>query len=473
MLFFAALFFAEPMPLDMPRAEAYLVRDSDGSSRLEDRFSDLDLWTSRTILGRWFDESGRLFTVARLSELAPGKDVSFMTRAKYVSQVVSIGKKDESVRLDSIRLLSPFDLPEEPIKPRNPIRGFDSVLYYHGTNTSSVVAAFLPDESPVWYLALWDLAEGDVFEDCLEIFEDEFLSKWGEIKKKTLVSELGLKSVKRNQKKKLTKNDERELLRADARHSITNYPSWRAVDSKEFTIIENLPREGSFISELTNSLAAARARYQALMPSPLDGTNVLALARIFKNRAEYLDSLGVNGVDGMEWSAAYWSVARREIVAHLPLGGEKELLKTFKHEAFHQYFSYACSMIAASPWINEGYAQYFEDEDSFDWKCDVDIEAFSAMLPSLIVMDYEQFYSGSDIERHIKYRLAWSIAYFLEKGAHKVLREPFKNVKKDYIASLLKNHDMQKASADAFGSEENFKRFVAEWRKFWRATSGD
>ncbi|MBR4893800.1 MAG: hypothetical protein IKZ36_01225, partial [Kiritimatiellae bacterium] len=199
MLFFAALFFAEPMPLDMPRAEAYLVRDSDSSSRLEDRFSDLDLWTSRTIIGRWFDESGRLFTVARLSELAPGKDVSFMTRAKYVSQIVPIGKKDESVRLDSIRLLSPFDLPEEPIKPRNPIRGFDSVLYYHGTNTSSVVAAFLPEESPVWYLALWDLAEGDVFEDCLEVFEDEFLSKWGEIKKKTLVSELGLKSVKRNQ----------------------------------------------------------------------------------------------------------------------------------------------------------------------------------------------------------------------------------------------------------------------------------
>ena len=82
MLFFAALFFAEPMPLDMPRAEAYLVRDSDGSSRLEDRFSDLDLWTSRTILGRWFDESGRLFTVARLSELAPGEGCLFYDARK-------------------------------------------------------------------------------------------------------------------------------------------------------------------------------------------------------------------------------------------------------------------------------------------------------------------------------------------------------------------------------------------------------
>ncbi len=473
MLFFAALFFAEPMPLDMPRAEAYLVRDSDGTSRLEDRFSDLDLWTSRTILGRWFDDSGRLFTVARLSELAPGKDVSFMTRAKYVHGAVQLGKKDESARLDSIRLLSPLDLPEEPSKPRNPIRGFDSVLYYHGTNTSSVVAAFIPEESPVWYLAVWDLAEGDVFDDCLEVFEDEFLSKWGEIKKKNLISELGFKSEKRKAKKKRARDDERELLRADARHSITNYPSWRAIDSNEFTILENLPHESAFMTELTNSLFVARARYGAVMPSPLDGSNVLALARIFKNRSEYLDSLGVNGVEGMEWSAAYWSAARREIVAYLPPGGEKELLKTFRHEAFHQYFSYACSMIAASPWINEGYAQYFEDEESFNWKCDVDLEAFAEMIPALMAMDYEQFYSGSDIERHIKYRLAWSIAYFLEKGAHKVLREPFKNVKRDYIASLLKNHDMQKATADAFGSEENFKRFVAEWRKFWRATSGD
>jgi hypothetical protein len=37
------------------------------------------------------------------------------------------------------------------------------------------------------------------------------------------------------------------------------------------------------------------------------------------------------------------------------------------------------------------------------------------------------------------------------------------------MASLLKNRDMRKATSDAFGSEENFRRFIAEWKKFWQA----
>lgn len=473
MLFLASLFFLEPMPLDMPRAEAYQVRSEDGKMRLEDRFSELDLWTSRAVLGRWFGRDGRLFTLFRLNELAPCNGDSFMTRAKYAANVPSVGKKDESLRLEALKLLSPFELPEEPLKPRNPIRGFDSVLYYHGTNTSSVVAAFLPEESPAWYLAVWDLIEGDSFDASLEAFEDMFLSKWGEIKKTTLTSEIGFKIEKPQAKARKNSLSERELLRADARHSITNYSSWRAVDAKEFTVLDNLPAGSGFVTQLTNELTRMRARYAETIPSPLDGSEVLALARIFRNRDEYLASLGVNGIDNMEWSAAYWSPARREIVAHLPAGGEKELLRTFRHEAFHQYLSYACSMIPASPWFNEGYAQYFEDEASVDWRIDCDIEKLSESIPSVLAMDYDLFYSGTDAERYIKYRLAWSMAVFIEKGAHKVTREPFKRLKEDYIASLLKNHDMRKATQDAFGSEENLKRFVAEWKKFWLAMSGD
>ena len=46
-----SLFFVTADPLDMPRAEAFLVRDS-GTMRLEDRYDRLDLWTSRAVLGR-------------------------------------------------------------------------------------------------------------------------------------------------------------------------------------------------------------------------------------------------------------------------------------------------------------------------------------------------------------------------------------------------------------------------------------
>ena len=47
----ASLFFTNPAPLDMPRAEAYFVREN-GRRRLEDRFDRLDMWTSRTVTGR-------------------------------------------------------------------------------------------------------------------------------------------------------------------------------------------------------------------------------------------------------------------------------------------------------------------------------------------------------------------------------------------------------------------------------------
>ena len=92
MVLLASLFFVRAMPLDMPRAEAYLVTEPSGRMRLEDRYDELDLWTSRAVLGRWIDDSGRLFTVARLHEVAPEKTSSltssqaFFTAAAMVSE---------------------------------------------------------------------------------------------------------------------------------------------------------------------------------------------------------------------------------------------------------------------------------------------------------------------------------------------------------------------------------------------------
>ena len=65
-----SLFFTEPAPLDMPQAEAYLVNE-DGMLRLEDRYDVLDLWISRSVLGRWEDGEGRQFALSRLEEKPP------------------------------------------------------------------------------------------------------------------------------------------------------------------------------------------------------------------------------------------------------------------------------------------------------------------------------------------------------------------------------------------------------------------
>ena len=216
-----------------------------------------------------------------------------------------------------------------------------------------------------------------------------------------------------------------------------------------------------------------RAKYAAALPTPLNGSNVLCVARIYATRDEYLDALETDGITNMTWSAAYWSPQRRELVAYLPPDGGQELLRTIRHEAFHQYLSYATSMISASPWLNEGYAQYFEDDGNADWGegvelTDENLDRMAAAIPPLLLMDYAQFYDGNDFARRFKYRLAWSIVRFLEKGADEVRLKPFAGLKQRYVEALLETRDMRRATSAAFKDEDLLKKFIAEWKKFWK-----
>ena len=466
----ASLFFTNPSPLEMPRAQAYLVRE-EGVYRLEDRFDKTDLWISRTVDGSWRDDDGREFLLATLANAIPplAKDAP-VTRADYVATLLPIGKKKDAEALFyAVDMLSPVAPTEEFFRPHQMPRGYKDVRYYQGTNESAIVCAFLPEKSERWYLAAWTLVPEDVYDDSLKTFDDEFLRKRDTWPKGYAVEEedSGKKSKKRAKDKEAP--NERELLRADARHSVALYDNWRVTDGDEFTVLDDIGNASSFIVSVTNDLKRMRAAYAATVPSHIDGSNVLAVARIFASREEYLDALEANDHDDMEWSAAYWSPQRRELVAYLPPDGSEKLLETIRHEAFHQYLSYATSMISASPWFNEGYAQYFEKgPNGPDFIDPTDLVTCAEQLPALMAMDHGEFYAGTDQERHLKYRLALAIVFFLEKGAPEVRFAPFKDVKRDYVDELIKTKDMRKATAAAFKTEDNMKLFVNEWVKYWK-----
>ena len=469
-LVLAAFLLARPAPLDMPRAEAWLVRGTDGVSRLEDRYDAFDLWTSRSVLGRWEDDDGRLFTVARLDVLPPSGGDLPATRTAAASRRVTVSKKETDLRDRAVARLSPGAPAGAPVPPHLPVRGIEETLYYPMTNTTALVCAFLPEESPAWYLAVWELLPGDDPEAARTEFEEGFLVRWRELVASDLRSELAAPAPRAG-RRRAAPPTERELLRADARHSVTNYASWHVTDGETFSILDNLPDAStSVVAAFTNDLSRLLPRFAAAFPSPLDGSNVLSVARIYRDRDEYLDAVG----EEMKWSAACWSQSRRELVAHLPAGGRDELLKTLRHESFHQYLSYAAAMITVSPWLNEGYAQYFEDVDDDDWGLgeipdEGRLAAFASLIPALLQMDYERFYAGTDAERRLKYRLAWSVARFLERGAPEILKTPFADLKRDYLSALLKTRDMSLATAAAFGSVERVELFVEEWLKYWKA----
>ena len=455
----------------MPRAEAYLVQE-DGKLRLEDRYDKLDLWTSQTVIGRWVDDDERVFSLSALSVAPPKVDGhETLTRVDYAAGRVPMPRIRANRRRppafrQAISLLAASALCEdEPLRPRQLPHGYRDVEYWqHPTNYAAIVCAFRPEKSETWYLAHWKLAEADDYPERMQAFEDLFLRR----EFKPFISSLVPQTSQTSQ----TFSSERELLRADARHSVAAYPRWHVSNAAEFSVLDDLSARG-FVETMTNEFAAMRRQYAAALPTEIDGTNVLCVARIYASRGEYLEALETEDATNMAWTAAYWSPERRELVAHLSENGEAELLRTIRHEAFHQYLSYATSMIPVSPWLNEGYAQYFEDSESEDWELDVDrtkegLQSLATVLQGVFGMDYEQFYAGSDFERRLKYRLAWSVAVFLEKGADKVRFRPFANLKRDYFAALFRTHDMRQASAAAFGDADKLKLFVSEWLKFWK-----
>ena len=468
----AALFFAdpshpleayagEPAVVEMPRANAYHLSGPGGVRRLEDRFEVSDLWFSRAVAGRWVDRDGRMFSLFDLKEAPPPLADGDATRVEYSRGAVPIDVRDRAAVADAVAILSPVAPAEKPSRPRQLPRGFKEVLYFQGAASNAVVCAFLRDGATAWRLATWSLAEGDDFGESLKTFDREFLHGYPDEGRE---SKKGRKAPAAKGRK--APPSERDLRREDARHSVAAYSRWHFSSDGDLAVLDDLPASAAFVAALTNDMAAMRARYAAAVPSPVDASGALCVARIYADAEEYGLALEVDGRDAA-WSAAHWSPSRREIVAYLPPQGEEELLRTFRHEAFHQYLSYAAAMIPASPWLNEGYAVYFENEASQDWGFEPDLEALGEMVPALLRMGYAQFYAGTDEERRLKYRLAWSLAVFLERGAPEVRFAPFRNVKADYVAALLKTKDMHAATDAAFRDEDFLASFVREWRKFW------
>ena len=449
----ASLFFTEPAPLEMPRAEAYLVEEKK-TRRLEDRFNEFDLWISRTVDGRWIDNDGRVFIHSTISFAAPPENSTnaVMTRAAYEKTLKPIDRRDEKTRLAAFAMLSPIPLAEKGKPPRQLPHWYKDVDYFEGTNTSAIVCAYLPRDSKVWRFVTWELIEGDDYEEAKKFFEEKFLRKEVE------------PYLEEPTEKAEVKKSERELLRRDARHSVAKYSAWHTTDSEEFSIIDDLSESRAFINVLTNDLKMMRAKYAETVPTGIDGSNTLAVARIYASRDEYLDALEACEITNMNWSAAYWTSERRELVAYLPPQGENELLKTIRHEAFHQYLAYASSMIPVSPWLNEGYAQYFEGDKAPEWTLE-ERKRLKVYIPQLLAMDYAGFYSGTDEQRQLNYQLAHSLVEFLEKGAPEIRFDPFKNFKRDYFEALFQTHDMRRATSAAFASEDKLKLFLTEWTK--------
>ena len=461
-------------PVEMPKAEAFLVTD-DGKSRLEDRFDTFDLWTALTVRGRWRDAAGNELRIARMVFELPDDQIgTTRTRGKFRKQLKALDVKNGPRRDEAVFALAPTDV-GRPVRPRRSgQRNFIELLRYPSTNDNVLVYAFRPRtpearEVPSWYFVSLAGAPGEDPKELRESFEDAFLD------------EVHLPAMRsRGDPPPYVPDDadETALLREDYRRSVVNYSEWHFTSSGDLMIADDLDAQSRapFIATLTNELPRLRREYAAAMPSRLSEDFHPAAIRVFRSREEYLAYVGIEA----KWTAALWSPVHRELVMYLSESGVESLLRTVWHEAFHQYLSYACSMMSSSPWINEGHAELFEYahfdskgklvfEQNYEYSRFIHANApvLAELIPVLLTLDYDGFYAGEQQERETKYRLAWSVAFFLQVGAPNVRFRPFENLRSDYMQALLSTRSGIRAT-QAVLTDEMRKDLVDEWLAFWK-----
>ncbi len=457
---------AEPVP--MPRASAYVRNGRDGCS-VEDRFDVFDLWRVDAVRAVWEDADGNRMTVCRLPSRLPGASAADeMTRRDFRARYARNDMRpDDLAALDEAVY---FLAPEETVarfRPRRSQRQNLSALWqYETSNGVALVYAFMP-KAPRgaradWYMVALESDEADAPEKM-----DEWLDGvlWRGKDAEGSVPPAGA--------------SETDLLTRDYRRNVANYSDWRFTCASNVVVVDNMsiPDRAQFVAAMTNGFLRMQAAYREMLPSPLADSSHVAAVRIFDSREEYLDYVGWE----MQWSAALWSPVHRELVLYCPPGGSEALLRTVWHEALHQHLDYACALRQAPPWFNEGHAALFENsrfgsrgEVSFDLDREAvrsikaNIEASAEAIRPLLAMDYEEFYAGTDEERAFKYRLAWSVAYFLQVGAPEVRFRPFRDVRGALMKALVRTGRMDEATREALAGDLEDK-LVSEWTAFWKS----
>ncbi len=486
---------ATSAPLELPKAESFLLTSRSGERRLEDRFDTFDLWTSQTIRGRWRDDSGNVFYLARLAQRPPADAPGTVrTRMDFLARQADAPFDPDNAdhRNEAVYAVAPADL-GSPVRPRrSQRRNMLKLFAYPSTNDHVFAAAFRPrsperGEKTDWYLALLVASPDEPPDEAFRRFDEDFLDHVSipAARARTPKPPSTRTSKSRSIPAHNSLDDrtafgqaEADLLRKALQANVANYDDWHFAAADDVVVIDNLDASsrGPFVAALTNNLPRLRRAYAACVPSALSATNHLAVVRVFATREEYLAYVGVQH----KWTAALWDSLHRELVLYLPMEGTQDLLKTVWHEAFHQYLAYAAALVTPAPWFNEGHAEMFE-HSHLDGKGNVtfdkDSEAsayinayareLAEMLPAFFTIGYDEFYGGTQEEIVARYRLAWSIAYFLEVGAPKLRFKPFAGLRRDYVKALVDTRSTDEAGHITLDGDFQ-KQFISAWLAFWR-----
>lgn len=238
----------------------------------------------------------------------------------------------------------------------------------------------------------------------------------------------------------------------------------------------------AFVKTAGRMMEAMQAAYKRYVPPQKDMK--ASTIRVFATREGYNEYMkGATGDSG-ERTIGLWSPSHEELLI-LDQGNSAraETMKTMRHEAFHQYLFYATGKGNHAMWFNEGHACFFENvsydarknyvrinDDPRDRRPSAvaaDPEKYAKLVPEIIRLDHNAFYSGTLSEVNEHYTAAWAAIYFLEKGAP-AFKEfaDYKNVLPTYMKAMAEGKDWKEATEEAWEGVKS-RDFAADFLKFW------
>lgn len=481
-LMFPILANAKADPVPMPEAQTYLLTDESSFER-EDRFSPYELWYNNECCARWLDPSGNRLILARMTHRLPLFQETDISRMRF-----ALALDEEANRLDPKKrahinewvatFVHATVYDPEPLK----INRFtlDDLLFYPCDKSGTLIYAFRPRrvgnaKNFNWFCVILQTSGETDAESLRTSFEERFIGQIALPPRTSKDEGVQSREVSVPDEGTSTPDLPDQSVRRDALKSVENYDDWWFADADGYVILSDVHTSvgEALIRDLQKTLPALRDAYAKLVP-PITPSRETSLIRLFQGREEYVRYVGQTHA----WSSGMWMPGRRELVL-FEQESQNEMKRIIRHEAFHQYLSFATGMLPVAPWLNEGHACLFENAGmNAQGKITIDedpdrcpfllenLETAVTLLPILLKADYEAFYTGTHAELRLKYALAWGLAYYLQKGAPLERNTPFKSILPDYMTALAQTRNGEKATDFAFRNVDT-SVFQENFREFW------
>lgn len=280
---------------------------------------------------------------------------------------------------------------------------------------------------------------------------------------------------------KAAESPERIRSRDTVLQTIRGLSKWWSLETERYILVSDLAgSERSFVKRLSDDLTRLCLMYEKLVP-PQKKIEAVSAVRVFAEGDDYLQYVG----EGYGWTAGMWNPSRLELIIRssnwMQGKAKKENIgEIVRHEALHQYFFYAFPGNDMSIWYNEGHATFMEgvellpngtrlgEVEQYAREIEEMAKEGAVPLQALLKMSRGDFYSGGGTQRGTSqnYALAWSLVYFLRKGAPSDKDPRFAAVLPKYEAALREGKSGEAATDIAFEGIYP-EALEAAWREFW------